>query len=215
MDGLYRIPLTAALFDSEGLMVAPLGTHVGGEAHIRANGETINISRVPIARGVVLAPAGNESLIAQTDRFELKLWGTDGRLSRVVRVAEPPRPLLEAERQRVIEHEVAEADEEARARLRSTLEDVPMPDTLPAFSEVVHDASGHLWVRIFRLPYETGPEEWIVLEPSGQVRGRIDLPEGLNVYEIGEDYVLARATDELGVERVQMWPLRRPTPPPS
>lgn len=32
---------------------------------------------------------------------------------------------------------------------------------------------------------------------------------GSDIYEIGENYILGRVTDELGVEYVQVWPLRR------
>ena len=37
----------------------------------------------------------------------------------------------------------------------------------------------------------------------------METAEGLEIYEIGEDYILRRATDELGVEFVQVWPLDR------
>lgn len=37
----------------------------------------------------------------------------------------------------------------------------------------------------------------------------MDLPPDLNVFEIGEDYVLGGVSDELGIERVQLWPLDR------
>jgi len=35
------------------------------------------------------------------------------------------------------------------------------------------------------------------------------MPSGLGVFEIGEDYILGRARDELGVEHVQLWGLDR------
>ena len=40
--------------------------------------------------------------------------------------------------------------------------------------------------------------------------GFVETPAGLqDIYEIGEDYILGRATDELGVEYVQVWSLSR------
>ena len=35
------------------------------------------------------------------------------------------------------------------------------------------------------------------------------VPVAEHFWEIGEDYILGRADDELGVESVQLWPLER------
>ena len=35
------------------------------------------------------------------------------------------------------------------------------------------------------------------------------MPEGLEIYEIGADYILGHAWDDLGVEYVQFWTLER------
>ena len=37
----------------------------------------------------------------------------------------------------------------------------------------------------------------------------METPPGLEVFEIGEDYVLGLVEDELGVEYVQLWSLDR------
>ena len=50
---------------------------------------------------------------------------------------------------------------------------------------------------------------WTVFDPEGRVLGFVETPEGLWIWEIGEDYILGRADDELGVESVQLWPLER------
>ena len=50
---------------------------------------------------------------------------------------------------------------------------------------------------------------WTVFDPEGRVLGFVETPEGLRIWEIGEDYILGRADDGLGVESVQVWPLER------
>ncbi len=51
---------------------------------------------------------------------------------------------------------------------------------------------------------------WAVFDPDdAHVLGFVETPEGLTIYEIGEDYILGRVQDELGVESVQLWPLER------
>ena len=50
---------------------------------------------------------------------------------------------------------------------------------------------------------------WTVLDPEGRALGFIEPPDGLTVCEIGTDYLLGLATDEMGVESVQVWELER------
>ena len=85
-----------------------------------------------------------------------------------------------------------------------------MAETFPAFSSFIGDATGHLWVREYDFPGEARPAPlWTVFGPEGRVLGCIETPPGLRIFEIGADYILGRVRDELGVESVQVWPLRR------
>lgn len=54
-----------------------------------------------------------------------------------------------------------------------------------------------------------GPAVWTVFDPGGRIQGLVETPPGLDVLEIGADYVLGRVTDELGVEYVHVWALDR------
>ena len=72
------------------------------------------------------------------------------------------------------------------------------------------DALDHLWVQEDNLPGEGGTNPlWTVFDPEGRVLGFVETPAGLRVYEVGEDYILGRATDDLGVEYAQVWSLSR------
>ena len=42
--------------------------------------------------------------------------------------------------------------------------------------------------------------------------GHVETPPELSVFEIGADYILGLATADLGVQQVQVWPLRREGP---
>lgn len=85
---------------------------------------------------------------------------------------------------------------------------MPLPEAFPAFEGVLADALGFLWVEDYRLPGEPSPA-WTVFDPEGRVLGLVELPPALTVFEIGEDYVLGRVSDELGIEYVRLWPLDR------
>ncbi len=50
---------------------------------------------------------------------------------------------------------------------------------------------------------------WSRHGPDGEVLGFVETPEGLLIYDIGEDYILGRVTDEMDVEFIQLWALER------
>ena len=113
-----------------------------------------------------------------------------------------------------IERRLAGVPEEERAERRQGMREsygqVPLPETFPAFATALTDAADHLWVREYELPGEETPNPtWTVFDPGGHVLGFVETPEGLSIFEIGEDHVLGLATDELGVQYVQMWSLVR------
>ena len=207
--GMMRQPVDVAVVDRDGRLVASLGSHLGREGYIVIGNGTVSIFAMPFFRDAVIEAAGSHSIIGATDRFEFGLWDGEGALSRIVRVAIPPRLITDAEKSAVLDRRLAEASEEDRPGIRRTWEEIPMSDTLPAHAALVVDDGGNAWIQTFRLPVDEGPARWLVLDPDGQVLGRVTLPENLTVYEIGTDYILGAATDDLGVERVQMWPLRR------
>lgn len=207
--GLTRPPIRVAVITPDGALVADLGDQPGEEALIRVGENVIEVIRAPVRRGYVLTTVDPEVLVGPNERAELRFWGSDGGLKRVVRLGEPPRLMTDRLREAEVQLRVDAAPEEARPGIRNLYATIPFPDTVPMLGRVLPDRSGHLWIQRYRLEQDEGPADWIVLNPSGQAVARLELPGGLEVFEIGTDYVLGRVQDELDVEHVQMWPLER------
>lgn len=85
---------------------------------------------------------------------------------------------------------------------------MPLVEFFPAFEALQPDPLGHLWVQEYRYPGQDR-NVWTVFDADGRVQGFVETPPGLDVFEIGEDYILGLMTDEFDVERVQLWPLDR------
>ena len=82
---------------------------------------------------------------------------------------------------------------------------VPFGDGLGVVvEEILADPAGYLWVLEYRM-FGEGDAVWTVFDPEGRIQGLVETPAGLNIFEIGEDYVLGSAEDELAVEHVQVW----------
>ena len=207
--GYVRAPMQLSAVGPDGEIAADLGRHPGDESYMRVGEGTIEILRLPFTRQTLVASAGDEVLISGNERFVLRFFGADGSLARIVRVSEPPRLVTAADLQAELDRQLEGAPDPMQPGIRAMFERSATIDTFPAFSQVSVDNSGFKWVEVYRAPTDQGPHRWLILDSEGIAVGTLDLPEGLQLFEIGEDYLLGRTTDELGVERVQLWPLAR------
>lgn len=213
-DGLSRTEETYRVRDADGDMVSLLGTFPGTEWFSTWSGSSGWSVEIPHAHSVSTFAWGDLVAIAPNDTYEIRVFGLDGTLKRIVRRDHDLVPSTEAHIDAEIEDRVAQRPEEERAErrqeLREDFQDIPLPETFPAFAAATADLVGHLWVREHELPGEGRANPvWTVFDPEGRVLGFVETPAGLDIYEIGEDYILGLATDELGVEYIQVWSLER------
>ncbi|MDE2984799.1 MAG: hypothetical protein OXU69_08840 [Gemmatimonadota bacterium] len=188
------------LLDAEGTVTASLGPYPASEMFERRRAGTTVWMEVPFTRSAVTAAWHDLAVVGRNDIYEIRAYGTDGALRRMVRMDHAPVPvtrsLLTLEQE---EQGLGPGDDE-----------IPAPETLPAFDRVIADALDHLWVREYRVPGRDTPHPlWTVFDPEGRVLGHVATPPGLGIFEIGEGYVLGLAIRDLGVQQVQVWPLRR------
>jgi hypothetical protein len=213
-DGHWRSRSIYEIRDSEGEPGPTLGSFLGGELYSPPVDDGVMVITIPFSRDVFGVPWGDDVIVASNDTYEIPVYSTDGTLKRIVRREHDLIPTTAAHLDAYIERRVAGSPEPERAARRreeqEEYRDVRLPDTHPAFWRVRADELDHLWVQEYTLPGEAGPNPvWTVFDPEGHVLGFMDTPAGLRVFEIGEDYLLGYATDELGVEYVQLWSLSR------
>lgn len=152
-------------------------------------------------------------IVSPTDRYEIRAFAADGTLARVVRRDHEPRAPTRVQVDAYVEAQVSRVPSEMateRTELRDDYESAPVAEHFPAFGTVMADVVDHLWVEEYAVPGEemTGVL-WTVFDPDGRALGFVETPRGLEIYEIGADYILGRVESELGVESVQVWPLER------
>jgi hypothetical protein len=153
---------------------------------------------------VTVGPAG--PVITGGPEHELRLFDEVGRVMAILRVDTPNRSPTNDELNYLIEEQLARglparAVEQAVARMG-------VPEAAPAFQEVLADQVGWYWARTYRVGREA-PSRWLVFDTEGRAHGTIDMPKGLMIYDIGQDYVLGRWLDEHGVEYVRRHRLTR------
>lgn len=221
------------IWDADGALYASLGTHPHREVIVTTDERGYNELDLPAyGRELVTGQWGVLVVASHTTRYEIRAFRDDGTLARIVRREHVPRATTEADREAYVEGELARIEEalaraaslpgpegmEIRAHMssmrgeqgRMLFGSTPLAAAFPAFSTILSDASGCLWVREYDFPREERPAPlWTVFDAEGRVLGFIETPVGLRIGQIGEDYILGHYEDELGVEYVQVWALER------
>ena len=208
--------------DADGRLLSSLGEHPGVEKHrveeVRGTGRVVTLHSPIFAATVAQVPWGDLIVHNRNNRYEIKAFAGDGTLARIVRREPVVRSPTQAEIEAYIEEEVSSYPksltpgeiEEYQAEKRKEYRSVPVAEQMPAFTSVLVDRLNHLWVEEYEPPGEERPGSlWTAFNPEGHVLGFVETPERLEIFEIGEDYILGVFRDELDVEIVQVWTLER------
>jgi hypothetical protein len=187
---------TIAQVQGRGLFVWNLGTSFG-------------FTMVPFDIGPSAAVGRDRLYVTPADAAEVRAVDAAGTVREIFRILQPAQPVPPAAFDSVVAAEVATArDQAGAAELRRRYGKMPRPSVMPVFQSLLVDAHGNLWLESFRT-HEDAPPEWVVIDPSGTVLGRITTPARVTLAQIGEHYILGLTRDDADVEHVVRYRLRR------
>ena len=226
--GLYRLggdhPIRAERteeplfrYEPDGSAATLLGSFLGTERIIvptgpaaRSGGDRLERRRRPFGRQTVFAAAADFFFVADNEKYEIRVYSSDGQLRTMIRRQPDPITLTESDHRAFEDSALAATDAFARAQMRVLFENQPpWHETMPAYAANIHvDDELNLWVRESTRPGDLR-SLWSVFTMDGQLRGMLDLPPGLELLDVGDDYVLGLRRDALDVEYVQQFELNR------
>jgi hypothetical protein len=196
-------------FSRQGELLDTLGTYPDFERFIKVQDNGFTVTGAPFARQGLRAVCGDGFYYGSSDRFEIRYYGADGSLRRLIRRAHrnlsvTPEDIDRYRAQR-LDGQRSDSDRRAVERL---LADLPFPATMPAYASIRCDDEGNLWVQEYRRP---GDDEirWSVFDPEGRLRGWVRTPDKLAVTHIATDFVLGVWRDDVDVEHVRLYALHR------
>jgi hypothetical protein len=197
LDGYIRFDPKLGGRDTIGFFPALEHEQVGGDAKWMGYAATS-----------ALALGHDRLAVGDTKVFDIGVYRFDGTLERRIRAPVEQQPVTDADRAafEAFFLDRIRADPMQAPRISTyeqILAELPYPETKPVFESIVLDPAGNLWVKDFD-PFSGGPSFWRVFDPDGRWLGTLEMPAGLRVREIGDDYVLGTATDELDVEHVRL-----------
>lgn len=98
--------------------------------------------------------------------------------------------------------------EQERALASTILDEMPMPDSLPAYHSLTADDQGYLWLALYRPPVGVG-KRWLVLSVSGTPSGLVEFPRPGELLSVQGDIALMRVANEVGEQAIVRYRLER------
>ena len=96
-----------------------------------------------------------------------------------------------------------------QGRAAALVGEVPVPRTREPYGRIFLDLEGNLWAEQAPSLLAEEPQRFLVLDPAGRWLGETVTPD-ITPLEIGNDYLIGLQRDELGVESVGVWAIRKP-----
>ena len=188
--------------------VIPLGSYISSERLMHINRSTGGggSGPHPFSRSVVFTGTEDRIFIGGAERLQIEVRSLEGELLRILRGPDSDLIIDDA---LIASYDRADlTDGQAALRTRLANAGNPMPERYPAYTSMLVDPGGYLWVERFVLPW-VDTREWGVFDPRGIFLGDLPIPANLQVTDITQDHLIGIATDELGVSRIQVHRLTR------
>lgn len=198
-------------YGSDGSVLGSLGRFPHRDVYLNEQGEQ------PVHFGArsSFAVHGERVYFTGGGSAEIRAYRRSGGLIGLIRADMEPRP--------VTERDVEAFKAEAMARVQGTREGsaqpggfwqrlfdgIPARETMPVFTNLFADPDGNLWAQLYQPPAEPHPG-WLVFREDGQLLGNVAVPSNGRILEIGGDWILSLETDELDVEYLVQYELRKP-----
>ncbi|MEP6833746.1 MAG: hypothetical protein ABJB74_10135 [Gemmatimonas sp.] len=165
-------------------------------------------SQFPLGRETRVAIGTNRAYVGEANSYSIKVFSLDGKplptITKAAKAVAPSRQDSEDEIERVLA--IVGPTDQNRKWFKDVFASMPLPKTLPPYRDMFVDKDENLWVRNYA---RTGTNvTWTVFNPAGKEVTEILLPNALEVFEAGKDYVLGRYIDPAaGVPEVRMYRL--------
>lgn len=203
-----RDSVALARYSAAGAQAAVV-RRIAGEETITVAGSGFAMRpAIPFGGNTFVAVAGTRLLVADNARYELAEHGADGRLVRIIRRDTPADPVTDADRAAWLANQRASSGGRFREQQEKMLEKMPFPEQKAWFSDLLLDPAGNAWVERVVAPGTETP--WDVFDPAGRFLGTVQVPAGMRLTQVGADFVVGVARDEMEVPQVRVHRIVKP-----
>jgi len=209
LAGRVRPPQPLVLLDLEGTRTDSVGEMRGAEVYVLVrDGSYVGAAPHFFGKQSHVAALGGHILRGSSDAMQLEELDPSGNLVRILRI--PGYPLELSDARIAAERDLVLGRLTPGNPLRAPFEAAPVSDTRPAFTDILVDPSGAVWLELHRGETERDqPEKWLVLDADGTWLGTVEMPDRFRVAEIAMDAVLGVREDALDIQHPQLLRLTR------
>jgi hypothetical protein len=214
LDGrVQRDTQAYVVLESDGAVRDTIGRFPGTEMiAVGRPGAGMLTRPLPFGLKTGAAVQNGKLYVATGERYEVAAFAPGGALRERIRA--PVRRLpVTPEDIRDYRRGLVMLGGEGNARLatqeRQLLDQAPYPGQMAAVVSLQGDEEGNVWVQEAQKPSDRRGTLWTVIGPDGRARARVRTPAGLNIHQIGRDWILGVALDDSEVEHVRLHRLRR------
>ena len=169
------------------------------------SGMAIQLLRVPFSPEPSATGSDHGVAVTGGGDYEVSFFDGTGALSRIARLAEAPTIRTEEHLEAYVRGSGSPfAQDEASIRgMMAMYEGLPLPESLPAYTDVRFADTGELWARRYSQRGAT-MLRWDVFGADGGYLGRVELPSSFRIEEISRGQLVGVSRDELDVQRVEV-----------
>lgn len=204
--GPHRLTAPIAVISRTGHLEKDLGRFPGPDRYRHPGSD----GPLPLGKDVSVAVHGNKVFIGTADTYSIGVFASNGRQRALIRKAGVRQRITAADRNRYIQQDLDQLEDvNQRREMASWYRGLSFPEFFPAYSVLLTDPDGNLWVQDYLRPGEDRTK-WSVFDGTGRYLGTLSLPERFTALHVGSDFVLGRWVDSLGVATVRQYPLQKP-----
>lgn len=207
LGGMIREPHALWRYNIAGEPLDSIGETAGLQDYMLTV-EGGRMSTVPLFGKVAhVATHGAEIFRGNADAMQIEVLSSSGQLLRILRLVDYP---LELTADMIAAERAARLGADPDAFDRQVVDQLPDPESRPAYSQILVDAEAAIWLRPFLGWSERGqPEAWQVVDSAGTWLGSVDAPDDFRIMSVASDVLTGVWTDSLGVEHPRVHRLRR------
>ena len=164
----------------------------------------VQMGQVPFAPRPIAAGSTHGVAFTNGATYEVRVFDEAGGLRLIARLGEAPTVRTDEHLETWVRNPGGRERDEAWVRERlERYRSMELPESLPAYTLVLFADTGDLWAQRYRMRGEA-MDHWDVFSADGVHLGRVEVPASFRIEEVSRGQVVGIATDEIGVERVEV-----------
>ncbi len=165
---------------------------------------------LPFTSAAAFDAQGHTVHLAQGSAFRIKIF-REGQLLELYGVERGDRSVSEPDLDGYREFVDAFIPESRRSEYLDVLDHPRRPATLPAYARLIVSTDGHsVWAQLYSPASLLRPMTWDVFDETRRRAGQVETPRGFWPTSLSEEVVAGVWHDDVGVEHVRVYRLRRP-----